>query len=237
MRDEPVGQLARERAHAAVDAAEVDRRGGGVLVRARVEVRLHPGDPVVLALECRPLAGAERAERRLDRPDVLAHAGGGLGPRHSVPVLDVLLDLGAEPEVEAPAREAREVPGGVRGQHRRPRERERDGGAHHDPLGVLQRQQGERERVVHGLRDLEPVVPGGLRATRVGGHVAQRDPRVHSGVDLHHASWGCGSVAAPSSEAATKVRPRSTMPWRTSARRAWSKRLSIQARARVCSRA
>ena len=58
------------------------------------------------------------------------------------------------------------------------------------PLGVLGHQQGDRQRVVHGLGDVDPVVAECLHPLGVGNHVGEAEPGVHAGVDLHAGRLG-----------------------------------------------
>ena len=98
----------------------------------------------------------------------------GLRPLHREPLLDVRLDLRAEPEVEAAARRELQVVRRLRERHRVAGERDHDRGRELHALGVLGREQQREERVVLALERVDAVVAGGFdrrvprRARRAG---------------------------------------------------------------------
>ena len=78
-------------------------RGVPVRVRAGVEERRHQRVLVELAAEVELRARVPAVPDRADREDHLAHPRRGVAPRHREALLDVRLDLRAEPEDEAAA--------------------------------------------------------------------------------------------------------------------------------------
>ena len=185
MGHEAGGQLARQSAHAGVDAAEPGGGRSDVRIGAGVEVRLHAGQPVDLALVAGLATGAEGLVQRGQPLDVLAHALHGRCPRHAHAILDVLSDLTAQAELKAAARQLGQVPRRVRGERRTADEGQRHAGADDDPLGVLGDEQGHGQRVVHGLGHVQPVETHRLHPPGVDDDVGQREPRIHGRVDLH----------------------------------------------------
>ena len=75
---------------------------------------------------------------------------------------------------------------GVRGEHRRAGERDRDAGAELDALRVLGRDRERQERIVRGLRREQPVVADLLELLRPLPDLGERR-RHDPGVDLHGA--------------------------------------------------
>lgn len=185
MGDEPVGAEACHRQHARAHSAQVDPRYRGLLVRAGVEVRLQASEPVVPTLERGELAGTERSERSTKDVYVVVHPLRRRRPRHAVAVLDVLPDLCPQPQLESAPGDQRQVPCRVRGRQGTAGERQRDGGPDDEPIGRLQSQQRQQERVVHGLGDMQTVEPCILDPAGELRHGARGDGRVGTGVDLH----------------------------------------------------
>ena len=86
----------------------------------------------------------------------------GRGPWQGEPSLDVGLDLGAEPEAEAPVRQALEVPRLRRERHGAPGEGDRDPGRQLEALGGVGGQHEREERVMRPLEGEGAVVAGRL---------------------------------------------------------------------------
>ena len=151
MHEHPVGDLAGRLGHQRPDRREHDLRVA-VRVRARVEERRHQGVRVELALEVERRVGRPGVPDRADREDELAHARRRLRPRHRVAPGDVRLDLRAEPEREAPARQRLDVVGLERDRHRVAREGDDDRRADLDRLGALGGDRAGEERDRSGSR-------------------------------------------------------------------------------------
>ena len=106
------------------------------------------------------------------RLDVVAHARDRLGPRHRIPPLDVLLDLGSEAELKASAGERGKVPSSARREHWAARERQHNAGAYREVSGVLEREQRHGEAIVHGFGHVQAVVAKGFDALGISDGVA-----------------------------------------------------------------
>jgi hypothetical protein len=103
------------------------------------------------------------------------------------PALDMSPHLGAEPEQQAPATQALQVPGSLRHGERSTREGNRDCRAEAHALGRERRGEQRQERIVRGLIapqavDSQPLVGGRFVAERVQVMTAQAH------VDLHATS-------------------------------------------------
>ena len=157
--------------------------GQAVGARAGIEERRHQRVPVELAAEVERRALVPGRPDRPDREHELAHALDRLRPRHREPLLDVRLDLRAEPETEASVRRELQVVRGLRERHRVARERDRDRGRELHPLGVLGREQQREERIVLTFEAEDPVVSRGFDRGRGGGDRAEVGDR-QCGVDL-----------------------------------------------------
>ena len=113
--------------------------------------------------------------------DELAHARRRPGPRGAEALLDVGLDLRAQPEQEPSLRIGLQVVAHDGEVHGAAGERHRDPGAELEPLGVLGGEEQRQEHVVTRLGRPGAVVARGLgRARRVGDGVEiERDASVH----------------------------------------------------------
>src|SRR5437763_2759605 len=101
MGDEAGGQLTGQPAHAGVDPAEPGGRRDDVRVGTGVEIRLHTGQPVDLAVVGELTAGAERLVERGQRLDVLANAHDRRSTRHAHTALDVIPYMDTKAEMAA----------------------------------------------------------------------------------------------------------------------------------------
>ena len=165
-------------------------------IRAGAEERRHQRVRVEVAAEVELGAVVPRRPDRAHREDVLAHACRRVRPRHREPPLDVRLDLRPEAEEEPALRVPLQVVGGVRREHRRARERDRDAGAELDALGVLGRDHERQERVARRLGRDQPVVAELLELARPDRDVVER-ARHDPGVDLHGPTLLCSNSRHP----------------------------------------
>src|SRR5438105_5016789 len=149
---EPVGHLAGHPGQPVVDAGQVDRRVGH-LDRAGIEEVGEEREPVELALEAQRRPLGEGVEDGPQGQDVLPDAGRRPIAGHREALLQVGLDLRAEPEDEPPARQGGQVPRRLGGDHRAAGEGDGDVGAEHDVVGRLGGQGAGDERVVGGFGD------------------------------------------------------------------------------------
>ncbi len=167
----PSDDLGRHPRHQRPERAEQHRRRA-VRVRARHERRRHQRVGGVLAAEVEPGAVLPGGEDRPGGQHDLPHPRRRRRPRGAVPLLDVRLDLRAEPEPEPPARHQLQVPRGVGEVHRRARHRDRHVG-HQVGLDDVRR---DRERQEHVVRPLEREQPGRPGVHQLPGPRARRRP-------------------------------------------------------------
>ena len=160
--DPAVADLAGQPGHQRPHRGQVDRDvGPGDGVGALVAADPHR---LALAVQVDRLAAGARRPEGTDVADRLAQLRDGLGPVDVVPVLVEPLDAGAEAEDQASAGELVEVEGLERGDHRAPREGERDGRPDLGGPGRL----GDRRRG-HGRAAVQLGHPVDLGAGLLGG--------------------------------------------------------------------
>ena len=184
MRDEPIRASTGQFDRPAVHTAEQDgRRVVGEWTR--VEERLKSVERVRLRANVqRGSVGEGLPDRAHDR-DVVLHASQGVGPRHAESPLDVLANLGGEPQIETSAPRGRGVPGLKGRQHRAARECQGEAGLHAQAICCHQRQQGDHHRVVNRLGHVEDVEAHRLDPLRVRPHLGQRHAVAHAGDQQH----------------------------------------------------
>ncbi len=160
--DETIGDLARHLGHQRPEAAGEDG-GRPKGIGPGVECGDHQGVAVKLAAKIEFGLALPAIEDRLDGQDDLAHARGGLRPRHAEAVQDMRPDLGAQSEKEAaasnvlgPVREVREV-------HGIARERDGDGRSQPEVLRVLRGHRQREKGVVLGFETESAVVADFLK--------------------------------------------------------------------------
>ena len=169
-----VAELAGQTAHVRVDGREIDGNPR-VLDRPRVEEGGH---------QVEAIRGAPEVERRAVLPALpdgpqgehdLAQSRSRWLPADGETPLVVRLDLGAEAEGEPTPGGLLEVPGRVGQHHGAARERNGDGGAELQALGVHRRHREGQEGVVPRLGGPEAAEAHGLRAARLVGDRAEVD--------------------------------------------------------------
>ena len=184
MGDEAFGNGTCQFGHLGVHATEPDRWGHHV-ARFGPKVVLETGERDVLAANIKRCSRGEARPTRSDGGDVLSHGGDGVRPGHGESLFDVLANLAAETELEASTRERREIPRGQCGEHGAPDERQRHRSSHRQGGGVLEGEERDRQRIVHGFSDVEPVVAERFDALGGSADFGEGEARIHSGVDLH----------------------------------------------------
>ena len=125
---EAVGNLTGRTAHARIHPGEVDR-DIRVIDGTRVEERVDQLETVELAFVVRARAVLKRVPNRAHAADVVGHARGRVIEGHGETALDVRPYLRTQPQVQAAAGIALQVPGGLRHREWRARESHRDVGA------------------------------------------------------------------------------------------------------------
>src|SRR5215472_1319356 len=115
--------------------------------------------------------------------DELPHAWRRGRPRHAEALFDVRLDLAAQAQDHASAREHLKVVSGVGDRHRRTCEGDRDASEQLYPFAVLSGQCQRKEGVVTGVDRDGAVVAESLKVAHARGHRSQVGDQVT--VDLH----------------------------------------------------
>ena len=165
-------------------------RGVAVGIGPRIEHRGHEGMAVERTPEGQPAPVRPAGPDGPDGQDQFAHPGGGMGPRHGEPLLDVGLDLGPEAEHEPALRQRLEIVGHHGQVHRIAGEGHGDSGAEHDPFGVLGRQDQREEGIVGDFGRPDAVVADPLGQPGRFDHPARIEP--DAAVDVHGPRYpGC----------------------------------------------
>ena len=150
----------------------------------RGEERCHEREMEDLPLVAEWCAVLPGRPGRPDRPDPLAQPRHRRRPDHPEAPLDVPAHLRPQPQPEPPARQARQVEGGLRQDGRAPREGDRDRRAELDPIGRRRGERDRREGVVVGLGDPEPIEAEPLGRPRHARRL-QRVEAADGEIDLH----------------------------------------------------
>jgi hypothetical protein len=154
---ESVADLTRDLGHLLADGGE-EHLGRTERIGAGIEERRHQRVGVEVAAEVELGAVVPAVPDGAHGEDELAHASGGVGPRHAEALLDVGLDLAAEAEHEPTLGRELQVVADLGQHHGAARERDRDARAQLDALGLHSREEEREERVVGRLGRPHPVV-------------------------------------------------------------------------------
>ena len=161
-----VGDLAHDPAHQRIDRGQLDRNAR-MLDGAGIEQRHREIDVVVRALHVELGAVLPAVPDGAHRGDIFADPRPGGRPGHAVAALDMRLDLRAEPQREAAARQLLQGPGAHGGDGRAAREGDGDGGGELQLAGRLGGERHDDERIVLGLLDDHAVVADFFEQPRV----------------------------------------------------------------------
>ncbi len=191
--------------------------GHAMLVRARIEERRHQRVGVEITPKVELGAVLPAVPDRPHGGDELPHSRRRVRPRHRVPLLDVRLDLRAQPEQKTASGVGVQVACDGGHDHRVAAKSHRDTGSQLQPSGVLDGDGQGEERVVPGFCGPDRVVPVLLGLLGLAGYRAQ--VVADSSVDTHAGEHTGGTPAGPCRRVAVSARRGGSVPARRPVRR------------------